>query len=284
MADVQGQLDTTGRRVTALVNRAQPDRAVFVPLTTLSRAGTPSLSHELERLREAPPHFLGARLAADCGPTCPDHSPHCDWASRLVKALRNDEDRALRSIVDGIADTFRATMADHWRPRIAHHLHHDLAYRTQLEEDFGPLALLTSVDRDTRPNAGIPSELVLMPCAFGHLRTHASVTPAGCRVLVYPARLGTTERRQARDPLATLLGAGRAAALRALRVPTSTSGLAQHLGTTSPVASRHAQVLREAGLITTVRKGRAVLHQLTAVGESLLTASRDHPPGTVIGL
>lgn len=63
----------------------------------------------------------------------------------------------------------------------------------------------------------------------GHLRTHASVTPSGCRVLVYPARLGSVERQPAHDPLTALLGPGRAAALRALRVPASTAGLAEAL-------------------------------------------------------
>ena len=45
-------------------------------------------------------------------------------------------------------------------------------------------------------------------------------------------------------------------------------------GVSASAASRHATALRDAGLVTTVRNGRTVLHTLTPTGASLLRAAR----------
>lgn len=65
--------------------------------------------------------------------------------------------------------------------------------------------------------------------------------------------------------LDALLGTTRAAVLRSLDIDVgmTTTQLARHLHTSSASASRHASVLRDAGLITTHRHGAAVLHTLT---------------------
>jgi DNA-binding transcriptional ArsR family regulator len=54
----------------------------------------------------------------------------------------------------------------------------------------------------------------------------------------------------------------------------TTSGLARRLRVSNATVSAHTAALRGAGLITTVRAGRAVLHQRTALG-SLLVQRRD---------
>lgn len=59
--------------------------------------------------------------------------------------------------------------------------------------------------------------------------------------------------------------------LRLLLAPLSTSELAQHLGTSVGNASKHATVLRDAGLVTSVRQGCAVRHATTPFGVALLT-------------
>lgn len=71
-------------------------------------------------------------------------------------------------------------------------------------------------------------------------------------------------------PLARLLGRTRAAALRALVRPTTTSGLARRLGASLASASEHATVLRRAGLIRSTRCGNQTSHELTALGHGLL--------------
>ena len=68
----------------------------------------------------------------------------------------------------------------------------------------------------------------------------------------------------------TLLGRTRAAILRALTEPRTTTGLARTLEVSGASASEHARTLRRAGLITTRRTGKAVTHLITPLGLRLL--------------
>lgn len=73
------------------------------------------------------------------------------------------------------------------------------------------------------------------------------------------------------DPLAALLGRSRAAVLRAVAVlPGTTTSLARRVGISVPSASQHLTVLREAGLVATVRRGNSAHHAVTAVGRVLV--------------
>ncbi|MEY9946488.1 DNA-binding transcriptional ArsR family regulator [Kitasatospora sp. GAS1066B] len=94
--------------------------------------------------------------------------------------------------------------------------------------------------------------------------------------VIYP----TTAAAITRDPelqapaqaLVSLLGATRAAAVVAVvRTPALTTGrLAAILGVSAAAASRHATVLRESGLIATVRNGQTVHHAPTRLGTDLV--------------
>lgn len=70
--------------------------------------------------------------------------------------------------------------------------------------------------------------------------------------------------------LAALVGATRAAALRALSESGTTGDLSDRLGISLSGASKQATVLREAGLITTLRNRTTALHTLTPLGLALL--------------
>jgi predicted transcriptional regulator len=72
--------------------------------------------------------------------------------------------------------------------------------------------------------------------------------------------------------LAALVGRNRAAVLRTIADGCSTTELAYRVGISLAAASQHASVLRDAGLITTQRRGSAVLHVLTPLGAELLHA------------
>ncbi|MER7398739.1 ArsR family transcriptional regulator, partial [Streptomyces sp. NPDC000151] len=72
------------------------------------------------------------------------------------------------------------------------------------------------------------------------------------------------------DALAAVLGRPRAEALLLLAEEHTTSGLARRLGVSNASASAHAAALRGAGLLTTVRAGRAVLHRRTPLGTLLI--------------
>jgi hypothetical protein len=72
--------------------------------------------------------------------------------------------------------------------------------------------------------------------------------------------------------LAALVGRNRAAVLRTIADGCSTTELADRVGISLAAASQHASVLRDAGLITTHRRGSAVLHVITPLGAELLRA------------
>ena len=73
------------------------------------------------------------------------------------------------------------------------------------------------------------------------------------------------------DPaLARLLGDTRAAVLGAAWDACTTTELARRARTSPASASRHAAVLREAGLLATQRYGGAVLHTVTSLGAALV--------------
>ncbi len=73
-----------------------------------------------------------------------------------------------------------------------------------------------------------------------------------------------------------MLGCTRYAALLLLAEAHTTGRLARRLGLSDATASEHAAAQRGAGLITTVRAGRAVRHRRTALGD-LLVHPGDHP-------
>jgi DNA-binding transcriptional ArsR family regulator len=112
--------------------------------------------------------------------------------------------------------------------------------------------------------------LLLVPSFFCR---HTPVALAGDDLpptLVYPLDTKSHWHMAANQNLVALLGATRATVLAAIEGGTTTGELAKRAGTSPASASRHTQVLREAGLITTCRRGTAVHHTLTHLGEAVL--------------
>ena len=75
--------------------------------------------------------------------------------------------------------------------------------------------------------------------------------------------------------LPQLLGRTRAAVLSQLTRPQSTSELSGALRISATTASEHASVLRGSGLISTIRNGNSVLHEVTPLGAMVLNSSAD---------
>ncbi|GHF47199.1 ArsR/SmtB family transcription factor [Streptomyces morookaense] len=96
-------------------------------------------------------------------------------------------------------------------------------------------------------------------------RPPAVTYPAGPGLPLTPDGTGGTD-----EALAGVLGRTRFAMLRLLAEEHTTSGLARRLGVSNATCSAHAAALRGAGLVTTVRAGRSVLHRRTALGSLLL--------------
>jgi DNA-binding transcriptional ArsR family regulator len=126
-------------------------------------------------------------------------------------------------------------------------------------------------DRDIKlPGRGV----VLLPTFHwtGHpLISHLPDRPL---VLTYPAGPGLpllpTGPGGTDDALAGVLGRTRVDILLLLAEEHTTSELARRLRVSNATVSAHTAALRGAGLITTARAGRAVLHQRTALGGLLV--------------
>jgi DNA-binding transcriptional ArsR family regulator len=207
-----------------------------------------------------------------------------------LRALANGEPEAMEIVVRGLRGFYLACIAPHW-PRIVATFRADVTERIPalatggLAEVLGTLHETlawrgNSLERswrtgdcslDGRGVQLLPSGVWTGPPLFAdHLQE------VGGNVLIYAARppVAGAEIGQHRD-LAGLLGHTRAAVLRALRTPRSTTELAACVGTSAPSASEHATALRASGLVQTVRRGRGVNHSLTPLGRSLLNGNHN---------
>ncbi|MDT0443935.1 ArsR/SmtB family transcription factor [Streptomyces johnsoniae] len=89
-------------------------------------------------------------------------------------------------------------------------------------------------------------------------------------VVVYPVEHAAPPRPSP-SALGRLLGGTRARVLGCIEYGTTTGELARRAGVSPASASQHARVLRDAGLVRSVRRGSEVLHTLTPLGADLLT-------------
>jgi DNA-binding transcriptional ArsR family regulator len=205
-----------------------------------------------------------------------------------LRALAHGEPEAMEIVVRGLRDLYLACVAPCW-PCIEATFRADVAARIPalatggLAEVLGALHETlawrgNSLERSWRNGDWtldrqglrlLPSGLWTGPPLFAYHRREA-----GGNVLIYAARPAVTieQTGQPRD-LSGLLGHTRAAVLRALRTPRSTTELAACVGTSAPSASEHATALRASGLVQTVRRGRGVNHSLTPLGRSLLNGN-----------
>lgn len=130
------------------------------------------------------------------------------------------------------------------------------------------------VDWDFHPNGRVMN---LVPSFFCGLHPTAMKNTELPLTLTYPVARpldwltrGTHGTATSGPALARLIGPSRAAALEAVGSGTNTSQLAAAIGVSVPAASRHATALRETGLITSERRGQAVIHTRTPLGTDLL--------------
>ncbi|MFJ9150839.1 ArsR/SmtB family transcription factor [Streptomyces sp. NPDC102270] len=122
--------------------------------------------------------------------------------------------------------------------------------------------------------------LRLIPSHFCWQSPVALADPELPPTLVYPM-LHEPAAPTPTAPLSALLGRTRATVLwvTAVGAGATTSEIARAVGISAPSASKHAAVLREAGLLVSNRHAVHVLHTLTPAGASLLRASRGRHEG-----
>jgi DNA-binding transcriptional ArsR family regulator len=233
---------------------------------------------------------------------------HADNPARIVQLrtvpvptwLRRyaEGDSNILDMLDRALRTFHTTcLAPQWASTTAR-FHDDITYRLDVLGQQGITAMLNTLSPDLRLN-GLTLEsrnpgkrevhldgqgMILMPSTFwtGYPLITWDPQEQSRHVLIYPARHGPAYRTSSEtdDALGALLGPTRAAVLRTLRgQPQTTSGIAHHAGISVPSASEHATTLRETGLITSHRNGRAVQHHLTHLGHTLLRGQDPEPAG-----
>jgi DNA-binding transcriptional ArsR family regulator len=174
--------------------------------------------------------------------------------NEIGERVQTDRARRGRDLLDGGVDRFLRALPPpmSWTPPV--------------------LSARYPVDRDLHLRG---RGLTLVPSHFCCRTPITLVDPRLPPVLVYPAGDGDDAAKAAPRPgqqqaLGALLGHTRAQMLCALSCPASTSELARRTGTSIGTASKHATVLREAGLISSARRGTKMLHTLTRVGRALL--------------
>ncbi|MFD9606685.1 ArsR/SmtB family transcription factor [Streptomyces sp. NPDC059970] len=251
-----------------------PPRGYFPDFLTPSQEGGEpyGIDAGIEALRDTPPRRIRTELALlaaerrEVGRT-PDG--HAELLGRLIGALRGYH---------------RAAIEPYW-PHIQASVEADRAVRGRALLDGGAQELLASLPpmirwRTPVLEADYPVDrelhlggrgLLLQPSYFCRVTPVVYRDPQLPPVLVYPVTHSRAPVFAEPGPwLGRLLGNTRSTILRAIGNGCTTSELARRAGVSLASASQHACVLREAGLIHTLRHGSSVLHTLTPLGGSLL--------------
>ena len=231
-------------------------------------------------------------LAADLERFAAEHGRVPRWAGTLATPAPAPEHggcaEPLRLLGESVRGYYEAAVAPYW-PRVHAHVDADRNLRLHALLDGGTEGLLASlgphfrwvppvlevaypVDQELRLEG---RGLLLQPSYFCWPAPVSLADPERPPVLVYPVSHEGTETGQPAggDGLGELLGRTRAALLRATGCGSSTTELARLLEVTGPAVSQHTAVLRESGLLVTVRKGGRSFHSVTAEGRALLHAA-----------
>jgi DNA-binding transcriptional ArsR family regulator len=205
-------------------------------------------------------------------------------------------DPVRRQVATTMYEFCRVAVVPHWS-RARNHLEGERDSRARISITSGVESMLSTLHPKVRWNPPVleiadaadgdiylsGGGLQLSPALFLHDRTCVVVpaqhgggpptvvfsTPAGAEVL---ADLAGTEE-QDEQALGALVGYTRAAALQALTDSCTTGELSQRLGISLAGASKHARVLRQAGLVITARHRNTATHSLTPLGIALLRNS-----------
>jgi DNA-binding transcriptional ArsR family regulator len=236
---------------------------------------------ELERVRATPPQRVAGELAE-----CLDRHPASRAALDAHPELSGDPAQA-RDVLAEMLQRAWSALVEPWWPRLRGVLDADITFRARRLANAGAAATLNDLDPKISWHDGVMrfastahedldlrgTELVLIPSVFVWPGAAVSFDPPA---VTYPARgIAGIWKPAARSDsdLAHLIGRTRAVLLSALAEPSSTTGLAARCGVPVSSVSEHLAVLRAAGLVSTSRTGRFLLHQRTALGIALSAGS-----------
>ncbi|MFH9468725.1 ArsR/SmtB family transcription factor [Streptomyces clavifer] len=207
-----------------------------------------------------------------------------------VELLAGGDPDALRRLGDALHTYQAEALAPYWQ-RVHAHVDADRAVRLHSILDGGTEGLLAGLGPQFRWRPPVlevayPVDqqlrlrgrgIVLQPSFFCWPAPTTLADGGLPPVLVYPihhspdwAEPARRARSDGSGPLGPLLGHTRAGVLRATRTGCSTVEAARLLDVTHPAVSQHLNVLRAAGLVSTVRKSGRSFHVATAEGRALL--------------
>ncbi|MFI6850421.1 ArsR/SmtB family transcription factor [Kitasatospora sp. NPDC050467] len=269
-------------------------RETVLDLFTVTGAAS-SVEEGIEALRAAPAERLRAELEGAVEARARYSRCTGPWAGVAWGDITHDrKDR--EELLALLQDVHRVAVAPHWQQVLPRLRAEQTTHALRLAQD-GPEAMLAALPPEFRwkpPTLEIGRSaltgtvdlegrgLLLVPSAFCQTRPISYTDPVDDQapVLLFlpvmrgvsdAATLLTTSRHGIDSALSALLGRTRARTLHAIGDGACTTGqLAERLRASLPTASEQASVLRKAGLITTTRRGSAVLHTLTPLGSALL--------------
>ncbi|SHK73794.1 transcriptional regulator, ArsR family [Streptomyces yunnanensis] len=272
-SETRGRLNGEARLLAPLV----PSRGYFPDFLTPAE-GLLGMDEALAALRETP----AARLHAELARLAPVGRPLPAW----IRAMADGETRSLGRLAGILQRYHDAAVAPYWH-RVQSRIEADRAARGRALLDGGADRLLASLPPMMRWRAPVleaeyPVDrdlylggrgLLLLPSYFCRRTPVTFYNPDLTPVLVYPVEHPAprlTPPVPAARSLGRLVGQTRSAILQGIGVGCTTSELARRVDVSLASASQHATVLRDAGLLSTLRQGNAVLHTLTPLGAALL--------------
>ncbi|GAA0416817.1 helix-turn-helix domain-containing protein [Streptomyces luteireticuli] len=239
---------------------------------------TDSLPDALDHVRPASPGLAGAELERVYAAV---RTPAPAW----IRDLHRDDPGAWRVVHRAQHAAFQALLGPVWAQ--VQDLHHAefLRRAVQLAEG-GVGSVLSGLLPGARLHGGVwelpgrPREvrlggrgLLLLPTFHWTGGPLISDLPDRPVAVTYPAGTGLLPRPDGSagpQALAKVIGSTRAELLRLLAEEHTTTELARRLRVSAATVSAHTAALRGAGLISTSRAGKAVLHRRTALGSLLL--------------
>jgi DNA-binding transcriptional ArsR family regulator len=257
---------------------SSPDFFIPLPETAL-----PTLEDQLDQIRNTPFDIVEERFVK--------YWPDGDVDPELL-AFR-DSRRAFERLADGIAAYWEAVIAPFW-PAMRNSLDEEVLLRARSLAADGPDALLARLHdriRWERPVLtlvksleysfeAVDQRLLLVPLIFSRGALVCSSDHPDVVMVTYQSRGAAVladgpAPASPDDRLALLVGRGRAAVLRALTVPATTTALATVLGLAPSTVSEHLSGLQAAGVVHRRRAGRRVLYELEPAGLALVNLLAD---------
>jgi hypothetical protein len=216
-------------------------------------------------------------------------TPRARIARELARAHPAGEvpDVDLHALAAQVAGYHARVLAPHW-PRIEATIEAEFSLRGRSLAHEGAAAAFAGIhpavafaddtlriDRAYDDDIDLAGRgLLLVPCVFVAPEVWAMTDAPWQPSVIYPppgvGDLWAPPGRDREAAVARLLGRGRAAVLAGLATPVSTLDLAARLHASPAGVSAHLKALREAGLVTGRREGRAVLYARTPLGDALL--------------